>query len=1252
MKWITAADIDSWTAKEPRKAQELLPQLVWKLILSSCEHINDHHFPFGKAIQYSGYDGYLNTDDSRQFVPNGKSVWEFGTNADSLGKLNDDYKKRTENPNEIVLKETTFCFVTTRIWNHRQGIVEVTAAKNKEGLWKAVRICDANSLEMWLEQCPAVSAWFAEAMGKPYRNIFDLGQYWEQQSKSTQPNLTTTFFSYERKPVADQIIRLIEAGSSQIVLVGESSKEVVLTLAAELENAEKPEHLHLKSRCLVAETHEAYLDALQNCSNSVLIPLFYPESGTFTSHQGVILIPVCKHDPLDLLYKTENRVEIPARSRHEFCNAVEKLGYDTNKAYSIGTDLKCHFNALYRRIATAPTDKIPSWRRNTDVRNLLPALFVGSWEERKSGDKATVSAIANMPYEEYIASIQPYINGENAPIFYVDGSYACIAIADLWDILWSEITKDIFTRFGEALIAVFAESDPTYELPKSKWFAASIYGKESQYSEQLKRSCIVSLIMLSERENSSGASFNACISETCKSRVKQIFEAIQSLDQWRTICPHLAEFMEAAPDVVLPRMEDASAHQDSPFWDLFEASDNNLLERSFYTHILWAVEIAMWDTQNASRALNLLVRFAEKEFSYTLSNSPIDSLYRIFCLWHPQGCFTLNERKILLHNIITNHHSIVAELVDKLLPRGQQITQDIAKPRWKTIDSKPVKILRSDYNEMIQLVSTAYIDSITASVSDWKTVLRHLDFFAPIEELADRCTSFAASMTEDELFLLCSEIARNISHSRSYHHDNDVQMHRTDVLERLLFSLLPDTPRSYAVFFLNNFYGLIPYRYIEDAYDYHKEQEYLHKFHKEKILELVEHYGKISVISAIPYVENTKAYAKAIAEDVMQGKIDWSFIQQIKATSQEVAAFVIAELYWLSGLTALTSAPDRPEKEEMGWALGCIQLREDIVEYIENSSDFDCQRAYWERVSLWGIQQEDTETVNNYVKIFLKFRRPFSLIDFLAYSDWNSAELVIQILEAALKLYPDAEPSGLTLPQVGSSDIEKMFQKLYSHEGMPEFEIAKLELAFIRTFDFDFEPKYLVDQVLQHPSLYMELLTMAYRCDDNQSSSPAQSPHYAELAYDALERIKRIPGYDAETHVMNDSVFKKWFEDVNELSKTSGYTLANNIVLGHILSFSPVGKDGLWPCECVRNIFESPHSVELEQSFIVGKENQRGVHNVTGGRDEDELAEHYASIANNLQLLYPKTSSVIRCLSGDYRTEAQRERARELKGFT
>ena len=94
MKWITAAEIDNWTAKEPRRAQEVLPRLVWKLILGSCTRINDHHFPYGKAIQYSGYDGYLDTNDENPFVPFGKSVWEFGTDEDAKGKLNSDYQRQ------------------------------------------------------------------------------------------------------------------------------------------------------------------------------------------------------------------------------------------------------------------------------------------------------------------------------------------------------------------------------------------------------------------------------------------------------------------------------------------------------------------------------------------------------------------------------------------------------------------------------------------------------------------------------------------------------------------------------------------------------------------------------------------------------------------------------------------------------------------------------------------------------------------------------------------------------------------------------------------------------------------------------------------------------------------------------------------------------------------------------------------------------------------------------------------------------
>ena len=40
---IKASDIDNWTSKEPRRAQELLPKLIWKLILASSKKIGRAH---------------------------------------------------------------------------------------------------------------------------------------------------------------------------------------------------------------------------------------------------------------------------------------------------------------------------------------------------------------------------------------------------------------------------------------------------------------------------------------------------------------------------------------------------------------------------------------------------------------------------------------------------------------------------------------------------------------------------------------------------------------------------------------------------------------------------------------------------------------------------------------------------------------------------------------------------------------------------------------------------------------------------------------------------------------------------------------------------------------------------------------------------------------------------------------------------------------------------------------------------------
>lgn len=103
---ITATTLDDWAKKEPKKAQEILPQLLIRLILSTTQNIDNFNFPIEKGIQFSGYDGVLVSGEKTAFFPAGKTVWEFGTNNDALGKFNSDIEKRHKNPLGVDVKCT------------------------------------------------------------------------------------------------------------------------------------------------------------------------------------------------------------------------------------------------------------------------------------------------------------------------------------------------------------------------------------------------------------------------------------------------------------------------------------------------------------------------------------------------------------------------------------------------------------------------------------------------------------------------------------------------------------------------------------------------------------------------------------------------------------------------------------------------------------------------------------------------------------------------------------------------------------------------------------------------------------------------------------------------------------------------------------------------------------------------------------------------------------------------------------------
>jgi hypothetical protein len=1251
INWITASEIEAWTTREPRRAQELLPELIWRLLLASCVNMMEHHFPHSKAVQYSGYDGYLDTDTQSVFFPSGKSVWEFGTDQNTLSKFNGDYKKRSENPNGIEQSSTTFCFVSSRIWNHQTGIVEITAQKRAENIWKDVRIIDACNLEMWLEACPAVSAWLSGIMGRDMNGLLSLEDYWINVTEQTYPKLNIEFFTCSRKPIVPDIINIFNAGGKQIVLSAESEVEAVLVLAAELVSSAEPVYMELLSRCIIVQTPSLWDVVCTQFKDAVIIPTFCPQA-VISHGKSSYILPTNKYSPIDLINKTSNRVAIEAHSNHTFRIALEKIGYDANATYSIASDLKRSFPALFRKITTIPYLKVPRWSVIDNASVLIPALLVGAWEENCSGDQEVLKSLSGLEYNEYVGLLRPYIACEDTPLFVVDGSYMCISISEMWNVLWKQLTPDMFQRFKTCILSVFDVADPTYDLPERQWYMAGVLGKKSDYSAQLLRGLIISLIMIVEQDDGTGNGLRiSSITAECEYLVSQVFSQVKTWQDWYTIAPYIPVFVEATPNAVLSTIEKEVDMPDSEFWEIFKIPEDVMFGRTFYTHLLWALEKLVWLPRYAGRAVKLLMCFADKGYEYKLSNTPTNTLTNIFCLWHPQGIFTLEERNILLEKILKEHPETARSLAKALLPHGRHTTTGISKFSWRNVEIPEIRVTSSEYRDACTFLAQLHINNINPCFSDWDIVFSRFNaFLSQTDEVIKKCKEQAVVMNEDDLLKLCSELAKFIGRHRKFvHSDWSIPEETISKIEELYYNILPETPSKYIHYFDHHFNGLHPLVYKENEYNFSTERERIKQFQLEKIQEALSQYGPEAIFMILPKIENTSTFAEVVTEEVLSNHFVWEYIQQVQKVNQTVASAIVSKVYFHYGLSEFISTVPELLAKDAGWLLVCLPLTEELFDLVK-SLPTDAQRIYWETMNPWRLDLDNFQFSQQCILKMIEYNRPYTLIDWLSYSSYNDIPTLIMILQKALELNPGDEPNGKALSSIPSYDIEEIFKKLYAEADKYSLEIAKLEIAYLLAFDMEFEPKCLVDQVLTQPSLYMELLSAAFKSDDMSDSWEIDRQKMAQHAYDALHRIHRIPGCSYQSEQPDKQMFFKWVEDANLLAENRHYSLAHSICFGTILSYAPIGEDGVWPTECVRDFFEKNHSDELVNNFVIGRQNQRGVYAVTGGIEEAKIAEEYYAYATKLQLLYPRTAAIISRIGDSYQYESERERARELKG--
>ncbi len=180
--------------------------------------------------------------------------------------------------------------------------------------------------------------------------------------------------------------------------------------------------------------------------------------------------------------------------------------------------------------------------------------------------------------------------------------------------------------------------------------------------------------------------------------------------------------------------------------------------------------------------------------------------------------------------------------------------------------------------------------------------------------------------------------------------------------------------------------------------------------------------------------------------------------------------------------------------------------------------------------------------------------------------------------------------------------------------------------------------------------LFVQVLALAFKRSDDRQDPPEwriqndeQRQALALAADTLLDRIRRIPGTD-DNGTINAADIKTWVTETRALCLELGRAAIGDQKIGQVLSAAPVGADGVWPCEPVRDVLEDVASREIAIGMGVAVYNARGMHGIwEEAADERDLAAKYRAWARKLAFGHPYVATLVEEIAARYDHEAERE---------
>jgi hypothetical protein len=260
------------------------------------------------------------------------------------------------------------------------------------------------------------------------------------------------------------------------------------------------------------------------------------------------------------------------------------------------------------------------------------------------------------------------------------------------------------------------------------------------------------------------------------------------------------------------------------------------------------------------------------------------------------------------------------------------------------------------------------------------------------------------------------------------------------------------------------------------------------------------------------------------------------------------------------------------------------------------------------------------------------------------------------LLQRTLQAFQAGHRNDPEVELLTQHDYVSLFAALRKNAGQNHHEsIAALEWAFLPVLGPEPYVPMLSAALTRKPDLFVDVVSAMYPPEHITDPDPL-TPEQAARAANAmalLGSVTDLPGLGAGKTV-DPAALAGWVNAVLDLGAAAGRRDVVAFHIGHVLGNAPLGTDGIWPCDEVRQVLQDISDDNLEEGLLRELMGRRDV--VVGrGWDEDghkerDLAAKYSEQAAGVADRWPRLAGLLRRIAENYRIDAaERDETVELR---